>query len=254
MPAGLIPTPEQTPDQVEPVHRFPGRNRAPAAFPSRAGTCSLGARTRHRAVDFLRLAKAIAVLARAQQDAVWDRTQAANKLRSHLHEYFPGFLASFESTREGLCHLVARALLAAAATPEQAARLTRTQLRAVVRRAGRKRGIEAEADRLREILRRPQMRQPSLVEQAMGQQAIALLRQLDAACTSADDLATATVEAFEAHPDARSSPASPALAHSPEPACSLRSATTDPASETRKDSKPSQVLHRSPGPRARASL
>lgn len=189
-----------------------------------------------------------------QQDAVWDRTQAANKLRSHLHEYFPGFLASFESTREGLCHLVARALLAAAATPEQAARLTRTQLRAVVRRAGRKRGIEAEADRLREILRRPQMRQPSLVEQAMGQQAIALLRQLDAACTSADDLATATVEAFEAHPDARSSPASPALAHLPEPACSLRSATTDPASETRKDSKPSQVLHRSPGPRSRASL
>ncbi|MFD7284245.1 IS110 family transposase, partial [Streptomyces sp. NPDC059862] len=30
------------------------------------------------------LAQAIAVLARAQQDAVWDRTQAANKLTSHL--------------------------------------------------------------------------------------------------------------------------------------------------------------------------
>ncbi|MGW5063896.1 IS110 family transposase [Streptomyces sp. NPDC004096] len=148
------------------------------------------------------LAKAIAVLARAQQDAVWDRTQAANKLRSHLREYFPGFLAFFESVREGLCHPVARALLAAATTPEDAARLTRTQLRAVVRRAGRKRGIEAEADRLHEILRRPQMRQPPLVEQAMGRQATALLRQLDAACASADDLATATVEAFEAHPDA----------------------------------------------------
>lgn len=53
------------------------------------------------------LAKAIAVLARAQQDAVWDRTQAANKLRSHLREYSPGFLASFELTREGLCHPVA---------------------------------------------------------------------------------------------------------------------------------------------------
>jgi transposase len=35
------------------------------------------------------LAQAIAVLARAQQDAVWDRTQAHNKLRSHLREYFP---------------------------------------------------------------------------------------------------------------------------------------------------------------------
>lgn len=82
------------------------------------------------------LVKPIAVLARAQQDAVWDRTQAANKLRSHLREYFPGFLASFESVREGRCHPVARELLAAAPTPENAARLTRTQLRAVVRRAG----------------------------------------------------------------------------------------------------------------------
>jgi hypothetical protein len=114
-------------------------------------------------------------LACAQQDAVWNRTQAANKLRSHLREYFPGFLASFESVREGLCHPVARALLAAAPTPEQAARLTRTQLRAIVRRAGRKRGIENEADRLREILRLPQIRQPPLVEQAMGRQATALL-------------------------------------------------------------------------------
>jgi transposase len=149
------------------------------------------------------LAKAIAVLARAQQDAVWDRTQAGNKLRSHLREYFPGFLAAFASTREGLCHPVARELLATAPTPEQAARLTRTQLRAMVRRAGRKRGIEAEADRLREVLRRPQMRQPSLVEQAMGRQALALLRQLDATCTSTDDLAEAAVEAFDAHPDAQ---------------------------------------------------
>jgi DNA-binding HxlR family transcriptional regulator len=37
------------------------------------------------------LAQAIAVLARAQQDAVWARTAAHNKLRSHLREYFPGF-------------------------------------------------------------------------------------------------------------------------------------------------------------------
>ena len=38
------------------------------------------------------LAQAIAVLARAQQNAVWDRITAHNKLRSHLREYFPGFL------------------------------------------------------------------------------------------------------------------------------------------------------------------
>ncbi|MGW0771782.1 IS110 family transposase [Streptomyces sp. NPDC002676] len=148
------------------------------------------------------LAQSIAVLARAQQDAVWDRTQASNKLRSHLREYFPALLTAFENAREGLCHPIARVLLAAAPTPEQAARLSRAQLRALLKKAGRKRAIDAEADRLRDIFRRPQMRQPVLVERAMGRQATALLRQLDAACTSADDLATATVEAFESHPDA----------------------------------------------------
>ena len=45
------------------------------------------------------LAQAIAVLARAQQDAVWDRTPAHNRLRSHLREYFPAFLAAFARPR-----------------------------------------------------------------------------------------------------------------------------------------------------------
>jgi transposase len=36
----------------------------------------------------------------------------------------------------------------------------------------------------------------------MGHQTLALLRQLDAACVSADNLAEASAEAFEKHPDA----------------------------------------------------
>ncbi|MEU8869261.1 hypothetical protein AB0D23_50345 [Streptomyces umbrinus] len=59
-------------------------------------------------------------------------------------------------------------LLAAAPTPAQAARLTRAQLRAVLKRAGRQRGIEAEATCLHAALRSPQMRQLPLVEDAMG--------------------------------------------------------------------------------------
>lgn len=148
------------------------------------------------------LAQAIAVLARAQQDAVWDRTQAANKLTSHLREYFPGFLAAVNVRREGVTHRIARVLLAAASTPEQAARLTRAQLRALLKKAGRKNTIDAEVERLHVALRRPQMRQLPLVEQAMGQQTIALLRQLDATCISADELADAADEAFSTHPDA----------------------------------------------------
>jgi len=148
------------------------------------------------------LAQAIAVLARAQQDAVWDRTQAHNRLRSCLREYYPGFLAAFGAARGGIMRPEARAVLAAAPTPADAARLTTAQLRAVLKKAGRSRGIDAEATRLREALRVPQMRHPPLVEHAMGRQAIALLGQLDAACTAADDLEHAAVESFNLHPDA----------------------------------------------------
>src|SRR5689334_21249952 len=95
------------------------------------------------------LAQAIAVLARAQQDAVWDRTQAHNRLRSHLREYYPGFLAAFAAASGGIMRPEARAILAAAPTPADAARLTLAQLRALLKKAGRIRGIDAEATRLR---------------------------------------------------------------------------------------------------------
>jgi len=152
--------------------------------------------------DDSELAQAIAVLARAQQDAVWDRTTAHNKLRSHLREYFPGFLAAFAGTRDGIMRPEARAILAAAPAPADAATLTLAQLRALLKKAGRSRGIDAEAQRLREAFHSPQMRQLPLVEQAMGRQSLALLRQLDAACASAGDLEQAAAESFNQHPDA----------------------------------------------------
>lgn len=158
------------------------------------------------------LAQAVAVLARAQQDAVWDRNQAGNKLRSHLREYFPGYLAAVESLKGGLTSQLARTLLAAAPTPEQAARLTRTQLRAVLKRAGRQRGIDDEVERLHAALRVPQMRHLPLVERAMGRQAAALLGKFEAACTAADELAEASVELFEQHPDAAIITSFPGLA------------------------------------------
>jgi transposase len=148
------------------------------------------------------LAQAIAVLARAQQDAVWDRTQACNRLRSHLREYYPAFLAAFAPLKGGITRPEARAVLAAAPTPAGAAKLTLTQLRAALKKAGRSRGTDTEAARLREAFRTEQMRQLPLVEQAMGRQALALLRQLDAACAAADDLEHAATESFNQHPDA----------------------------------------------------
>ena len=147
------------------------------------------------------LVQAIAVLARAQQDAVWDRTRAHNKLRSVLREYYPAILVAFASKRDGLLRPEARAVLAAAPTPRMAARLTKTQLRAPLARAGRQRGIDAEADRLQAIFRGQYLHQLPQVEDALGRQTLALLRQLDVACANAEELAAAAVARFEEHPD-----------------------------------------------------
>jgi transposase len=48
------------------------------------------------------LVQAIAVLARAQQHAVWNRGQLSNQLRSHLKQYFPAALAAFQVRGVGL--------------------------------------------------------------------------------------------------------------------------------------------------------
>ena len=49
------------------------------------------------------LAQAIAVLARAQQDAVWARTDAHNKLRSLLREFYPAILQLSPASAAGCC-------------------------------------------------------------------------------------------------------------------------------------------------------
>jgi transposase len=148
------------------------------------------------------LARAVAVLARAQQDATWNRQQISNQLRSLLREYYPAALAAFEPWQNGLCRREAHDLLKAAPTPTRAARLTRTQLQAAMKRAGRQRRIEPEVERLRDVFRANWAHQPPLVEDALGKQMLALLGQLEAASRAAEDLAQAVEEAFPQHPDA----------------------------------------------------
>jgi transposase len=148
--------------------------------------------------------QAVAVLARAHQDAIWDRQQMVNRLRSHLREYYPAALVAFHGAgKPGLDSARARVVLAAAPTPAAAAKLTRSQLRALLKRVGRPRcGIEPEVERLREIFRADYLHQLPQVEEAMGRQAMALVQQVNAACDSVADLAAATEQEFLAHPDA----------------------------------------------------
>ncbi|GAA3517187.1 hypothetical protein GCM10023075_79630 [Streptosporangium album] len=142
------------------------------------------------------LVQAIAVLARAQQDAVWNRQQLANQLRSLLREYFPAALKAFQVKNIGLTSHEARAVLQAAHTPAAAANLTVRRLHSVLRSSGRQRNVETWVERLQEVFREEHLRQLPLVEEALGRQAQALLVQLDAACRAANDLAEATSEAF----------------------------------------------------------
>lgn len=138
----------------------------------------------------------------SHRDFLYSNHSHPNQLRSLLREYYPAALDAFAAWTNGLCRPEARELLKTAPTPPRAARLTRTQLQAALKRAGRKRSIAAEADRIRDIFRAEWAHQPSLVEDALGKQLLALLMQLDAACTAAHQLAEAVEDAFPQHPDA----------------------------------------------------
>ncbi|MEU6188104.1 hypothetical protein [Nocardia sp. NPDC047038] len=138
-------------------------------------------------------------------------SKASNELRSILREYYPPFLDAFAGkSATNLAKPDARAVLAIAPTPAHAAKLTKTRIATALRRAGHQRCID---DRAAEILQRlhiPQLRQPGLVEQAMGRQALALLAMLDAACSGSDDLNRPRPKNSASTPTMPSSPAFPA--------------------------------------------
>jgi transposase len=94
-------------------------------------------------------------------------------------------------------------VLAIAPTPATAARLSKPQIVAALRRAGRQRGLTTLAATIQQQLRLPQLRQPKLVEDAFDIQALAVLATLNAECASVDRLGEAVAAAFTRHPDYR---------------------------------------------------
>jgi len=144
------------------------------------------------------LARTIHVLARAHQDAVWDRMHVANKLRSVLREYYPTFLAAFDD----LASKEARATLHLAPSPALGKVIRKSSLAAALRRAGRTRGIPVAVDAIHLALHGDQLRQPDQVEAAMAQHAIALVHALDTAVSNVSRLEAKLTEAFHQHPDA----------------------------------------------------
>jgi transposase len=149
------------------------------------------------------LAQVIRVLARAQQDAVWARQQIGNQIRALLGDFYPAAIAAFaELPSGGLARADVRTILAAAPTPAQAAKLTPARLRRLLVKAGRRRDLDRDIARLRAVFTDTYLHQPPMVENAMGIQLAALLRQFEAACAAAEELAEAAIAHFEQHPDA----------------------------------------------------
>ena len=75
-------------------------------------------------------AEAIKVVARAHKTLIWDRTRHVQRLRHQLREYFPAALEAFED----LDAPDALELLGKAPDPARAARLTRAQVAAALKR------------------------------------------------------------------------------------------------------------------------
>ena len=146
--------------------------------------------------------RALQVLCRAQQDAVWDKITVTNRIRALLKAFFPAAVVAFErGGRHRLESSSCRTILAAACTPGEASVLTERRLAALLRKAGRQRGIDAEAARLHGYFQVEQMRQPRAIELAMGVQLRGLIGQLDAVCQALAELETQIDAAFLAHPD-----------------------------------------------------
>jgi transposase len=157
------------------------------------------------------LVRALAVLARAGQEAVWARQQLANQLRSVLREFYPAALTAFQVKHIGLASREAIAVLTAAPTPTTASRLTRTQLRRLLARTGRQRNLDAWSERLLTIFAVEQLHHDQQVEAAFGAQVSALVLQLTAAATAADQLLAHTEVVFAQHPDAETITSFPGL-------------------------------------------
>jgi transposase len=153
--------------------------------------------------------RALSVLARGYQDAVWRRTKVLQELRARLVESYPGFLAAFGAASKAgsgrsttqLASSDARAVLAIAPSPAEGLRMSQGRVEAALRRGGRQRRIATRAGQIVAALGVPQLRQDPVVEAAMRAETLVLLGILDAACGAVDELAALLGEAFRAHPD-----------------------------------------------------
>ena len=142
-------------------------------------------------------AEGIKVLARTHKTMIWERTRHVQRLRHRLLEYFPAALEAFDD----LDAPDTLELLGKAPEPARAAKLTRAQVSAVLKRAGR-RNITGRATAILAALRSEQLGQPEVLTAAYA----AAVRSLIAVITVLNEqvkvLQGQVAEHFGRHPDA----------------------------------------------------
>ena len=142
-------------------------------------------------------AEAIKVVARAHKTLIWERTRQVQRLRHQLREYFPAALAAFED----LDAPEALELLGKAPDPAAAAKLTRAQVSAALKRA-RRRGIAGKTDAMLAALRSPQLGQPPVLAAAYAASARALIAVITTLNEQVKVLQGQVEAHFGQHPDA----------------------------------------------------
>ena len=143
-------------------------------------------------------AEAIRVLARGHQNLIWARTRHTNALRNALREYYPAALEAFSD----LADRDTLAVLGRAPTPLAGARLSITQLQALLRRGGRQRNLERRAREFQAALRSEQLTAADPVAEAFAATttaAVAIIAELN---RQISQLETTLADRFEQHPDA----------------------------------------------------
>ena len=139
----------------------------------------------------------IKVLARTHKTLIWERTRQVQRLRHQLLGYYPAALEAFDD----LDAPDTLELLGKAPDPARAAKLTRAQVSAALKRA-RRRNITDKATAILAALRSPQLGQPAAVTAAYA----ATVRSLIAVITVLNEQVKAlqgqVEEHFGQHPDA----------------------------------------------------
>jgi transposase len=142
-------------------------------------------------------AEAVKVVARTRKTLIWERTRQVQRLRHQLREYLPAALEAFDD----LDAPDALELLGKAPDPAKAAKLTRAQISAALKRA-RRRDIPGKATIILAALRSAQLGQPPAVTSAYA----VTVRSLAAVITVLNEqvkILQGQVEAnFGRHPDA----------------------------------------------------